>query len=226
MRSALRTIILSPVFSYAFTDNATSTSDLTTYTFSARNIGLPKGNRKILVGISTRNTGVTVASVTVRGIAATQVTDGTTAAAVTSGTQNRTEKWIADVPDSATGDIVVMFSGGTFRCLIGVWALYGLKSKTPRSVQIPTANSDPASATIQVPPRGCVISYACGNPSGSATVTPGGLTERFDEVAEITHWGADASFPSGGAQAVSADWDGTANGAGNGNGTIFTSWGP
>lgn len=208
-------------------DNTGSTSDLTTYTFSTRVLGTAASNRRIVVGVATRNTGVTVSSMTIGGVAAAIVSDGVTSAAIISGTQNRTEMWSAAVPTGATGDIVVTFSAGTFRALIGVWALYGAAAATASTVVLPTANSDPSTSSVTVPAKGALVGYTAGNPSGSATVTwSAGATERFDEVFEITHSGADLNSTAGGATTVTADWDGTANGVGNGNGSIFAAWGP
>jgi hypothetical protein len=173
------------VVTLSFTDSSVDASNLTTYTFSTQALGTAASDRRIVVGAgSSSAAGTTVSSVTVGGIAATQL--------ATAGTGNGIAAlWIASVPTGTTGDVVVTFSQAQSRAGIGVWALYGAAAA---AFDTGTSTADPMTDTLNVPASGAAIGYFAGNDNTSATWT--NLTENFDEAQEstITQSGASATF--------------------------------
>lgn len=111
---------VTPLFSYRNTYN--STGSLTTYTFSASDLGEADSARVVVVAtLCVAGSGRTVSSMTIGGVSATL--------AVTSGSgTNNNELWYAVVPSGETGDIAVTWSGACTACGIHVWAGYPASS--------------------------------------------------------------------------------------------------
>jgi hypothetical protein len=162
--------------SLTFTDHATDTANLTTYTFSARAIGTAASDRRVHVLVHGGGVGdTTLSSVTVGGVSATinvQASSGQHTSAIAT----------AAVPTGTTGDVVVTFSGGKARCGIGVYASTGLSSET--AVDTDSSTADPATATLTSVAGGFVLALAAGDNSSSLTWT--NVTEDYDEVFEST----------------------------------------
>jgi hypothetical protein len=196
----------------AFTDSAVDAVDGTTFTFSSKSLGTAAANRKIVVGVGERGS-TSIASVSVAGVGATQLIN------LVSGTSNRSNIWIADVPTGTTGDVVVTCGTSALRCGIGVWAMYGAASSTPSD----TASSvdDAGVDTLVVPANGVGIGY-CFSVGTGLTATWSNMTERFDATVEsgIFHTGADTAVS--GSLSVGVDWTGTFTSAG----MVAAAWAP
>ena len=176
------------------TANAASASPLTTYTFSSQALGAAHTNRKIVVTIesSDNNASRTISSVTVGGISAGVVSDGTTSAVVNSGSGDSriAAQWIAAVPTGTTGDIVVVFSGEMDQCAISVFRMINAATTAFHVNTDNSVSSDILSATLNIPGFGAAIGSALiRGTAAQQTVTWGGLTEVVD-----TDWGGNFSY--------------------------------
>lgn len=166
------------------TDNVLSTSDLTTYSFAGRSIGTAAAGRLVVVAVHTGDTADnTLASGTIGGVAATVI--GTSRA-------NDGVVWActglmyAVVPTGTTATIEVTWSAATFRCYIGVFAVYDLTSTTPHDSNV-TATGDPCDISgIDVPAGGVAIAAASvyDATNSSPTFAWTNLTERYDATGE------------------------------------------
>lgn len=160
-----------------FNARYTSTTDLTTYTFSASSLGAEAANRKIVVGILGRSTNPstrTISSVTVAGVAATAVVY------VSNTIGNVAAFYVADVLTGTTGDIVVVWSAGMQNCTIASYAMFAAASSTPSATgtDIASAYSQP----LDIPAQG--VAFACGAVQANTTATWAGLTEDSDATSE------------------------------------------
>jgi hypothetical protein len=176
--------------SIAFLQTAADTTDASTYTFSAQNLGAAAADRYIIVTVHIRKAGATLAvsSVTIGGVAATIVNQDYYA----TPNVNCVAIAIAKVPSGTTGDIVVVADSTVLRCAIGVWRATGLLSASAYSTGV--SKQTAPSTTMNVP-----FGFAIGvgqSANASATCTWGGLTERYDTLVEtfLTITGADQEF--------------------------------
>lgn len=167
---------------------ASSTTDLTEYTFSAVALGDEAANRKIVVTILGRSTNPstrTISSVTVAGVAATE------AVSVSNTIGNRAAIYVADVPTGTTGDIVVTFDLGMQNCSVGSYAMYGAGSSTPTDTATDIASA--FSQTLDVPAGGAA--FAVAGVQANTTTTWAGLTERYDTAVDAEcNTGAGVAF--------------------------------
>lgn len=169
--------------SFAFTDWTVDGTNLTTYTFSARNIGAAVAGRKVPVLVKGRaGGGNRPLTVTVGGIGAALV------CTLTSVGSDRVSIWQAIVPTGTTADIVVVWDAAMASCGIGVGRAI---NAALGSSAVATTESDPSSASIAAPAGGFVVGVA-GNGFNSATFTWTELTEGYDEIVEgaSSHTGA------------------------------------
>lgn len=157
----------------------TSTTDLTTYTFSAANLGAAHPERYIIVSIHSRKTGsiTTINTVTIGGVSATIYQQNKT------GTNtSMCGLAIALVPTGTTGDVVITFGAGMARCAVGMWRATGLLSPTPYH-QASDVSDDPTT-TLNVPAKGFAIGAGTCASAAGTTAAWTGLTEQFDTSLE------------------------------------------
>jgi hypothetical protein len=155
-----------------------STTDLSTYTFTAVNLSSPAADRFIVVGVLlVGSPGRTASTVTIGGVSATAINTGT------ASTNVSLRLFGAVVPAGSTGDVVVTASGGCLCCSIGVWALYGLSSTT--AIDTTNGTSNPDSDTLTTVAGGFVVAVAV-NGGSVETYTWSGLTENFDQTVEAS----------------------------------------
>ena len=195
-----------PLPSVQYCTNASSTSDLTTYTFSSQSLCEPSGSRYIVVGIGggSNDAGTStyaINSVTVGGVSASSVVSNKD----TNVAPNIAALWIAAVPSGTTGDVVVTFDRASSRAAIGVWALYNLNSATAVGTG-GGASSDPQGANVNTSTDGIVIAYGFNSGGGTASWT--GVTENFDTTVEavVTTGGSVANVVAATPRTVSVDW--------------------
>ena len=168
-----------------FQASASDIANLTTYTFSAQAIGAAAADRRVIVAVHAHgNTGITISSATIGGVAADISIQNRDASSV-SGIL------IALVPTGTTADVVVTFNAGKARAAIGVWSCTGLTSNTANSTA--TSLADPTTATLTTTNGGFCIAAVTNNDQFS-TLTWTNVTERYDAAVEaaMTASGADA----------------------------------
>lgn len=150
--------------------------DLTTYTFAATNLGAASGGRFIIAAIGARATGstaLTVSSVTIGGVTATQIVQ-----AENSPTNaNLAAIYMAAVPIGTTGDVVVTLSRAAVRCSIDLWSATGI-STTAHDTDSSTA--DPSTATLDTLGAGVLVAVSVSAGASPPTFTWTNATERYD----------------------------------------------
>jgi hypothetical protein len=167
----------------SYVDTATSTADLTTYTFSARSFGDAAADRVIAVGIVSRATAIrSITGVTIGGVTATEISNGT---GPNSGGATNTALFAALVPTGTTGDVVVTHSAGQARCAIAIHRLIGADLGSATGA----FNSDNnPSASINVVRGGAAIAISYSAANTSATWT--GIDEDVDATVESQSYSA------------------------------------
>jgi hypothetical protein len=148
------------------------TTDQTTYTFTGASIGTASADRIVVVAILAREgggTNRTLSSASIAGVSATIISNS-------GNVPTHADIVIAPVPTGTTGDIVITFSAGMSRCVIGVWSTTGMVSAATSADS--SATSDPLSAVVDVPAAGVAFGAAYDN--GLTTVTWTNLTEDYD----------------------------------------------
>lgn len=182
-----------------------SSSNLTTYTFSAYGIGAASSSRRVIAYITGETesaSGRTLSSATIGGVSAT------IDAQITAGSSNSVVSAIisATVPTGTTADIVATFSGAMQSAAVAAVAVDGLLSATPHDTL--TDTSDPNSGTIDWLNGGFVIGGSA-IADNTLNCTWVGLTERDEAISDTFHDSAFADlFPTSTAtgQTVSATW--------------------
>lgn len=171
--------------SLTFLTSATSSSDLTAYTYSAVAIGTAHFNRHIVVAVVFAATDdYPASSVTIGGVSATLV----------KGQGSRIGLYIAKVPTGTTADIVVTYATAAVRSAIGVWRLDGLGSATAHATAGDTQVADTQQTlSLNVPQRGVAIAAAAATAISTTGMTWIGLNEDYDGNAENSVLSAGAS---------------------------------
>jgi len=156
-----------------------STTNNSTFTFTAADLGAEHPDRYIIGAITASDTAAGnfgITSATIGGVAANvaiqreDTTDGRNSYII-----------IAKVPTGATGTIVVTFTGDHEHCRVAVYRVIGLVSITPHATASDIA--DPIATTINVPHNGLLICCATMATGGTAS-TPTGITELYDLAVE------------------------------------------
>ena len=165
---------------FAYLQSASSTSDLSAYTFSSQNLGTAASNRYIVAVVASRySSGTpTLSSVTIGGETATivvQETSSDTAANVMGIA-------IALVPNGSTGDVVVTWSASALRCAVSLYRVTGLGNAIKVDSSTTTSGPDP-SLSIDVPVGFVISGAACGT-GGAASTSWTGVTEDYDAMIE------------------------------------------
>lgn len=156
----------------SYLSSTSSTSSLTTYTFAGQTLGAASTGRYIVVvaTVSTAAAGITINSMTIGGVAATEIVEKVG----TGGTANRTIAiYIAKVPTGTTGDIEFTCSTTGVRCALAWWRLEGIPSTAAAATASGTTSAD-----INVSANDIVIVGAHDN--STTAMTPTGYTERVD----------------------------------------------
>ena len=158
------------------TDNKSSTSNLTTYSFVSTALGTPSADRYIVVVAAASKLAGTVSSVTVAGAATTKLTNKS------DGTNTEVAIFITNAVDASnsTGTISVTLSAGAKNCGITVYAVTGLLSNAADGTPQTTATSG-ATMSLPVSAGGVAIGGSI-----TAVIAPNytwsGLTEDVDQT--------------------------------------------
>lgn len=157
----------------SFLQTTGSGTDLTTYTFSAQNVGTAAADRFIIctfTGRSVDGTARTITSVTIGGVTATincQVDNSGSVSGVA----------CAAVPTGTTGDVVLVWSNTMSWADIALYRCTGLSSAT--ALDSGTSVADPGTDTLVIKSGGVTVGIATDD-DGTHTCTWTGLTENFD----------------------------------------------
>jgi len=166
----------------SLTDNALSGSNSTTYTFSARALGAAATSRRVAVGLFVSSAGLNISSVTIGGVAASQVVIATknTGAEILI-----TAIYMATVPTGTTGDIVVVAGTSSYMCGIDVYRLENISTTAYHTATDTTITSDAESASLNLIADGAAIGVFSHNSAGlPRSTTWTNLTEQTDRTVE------------------------------------------
>jgi hypothetical protein len=169
----------------SYLQTAVSTTDASTYTFSAQSFGTAASDRYIAIAAGGRigASSLTISSVTIGGVSATIVKQQSSTGTSSGGTGTTCVGIaIAAVPSGATGDVVVNFSATSLRCVCSMWRLANLASATANDSQSSTAS--PSTAGVAIPLDGAAIGMVAGGQNASPTVSWTNLTEQYDALTE------------------------------------------
>lgn len=147
--------------SLVYLGNNIDTNSLSTYTFASQPLGVEFSTRKIVVGVTTRINGTltgTIDSVTVAGVAATQIANRRTASGADSYIANM---YIVAVPTGTTGDIVVTTNAAAVNCYVGFYSARNVSS-TPFDTATAGATGGTSTVTLDVDTLNGSIVIACG----------------------------------------------------------------
>lgn len=157
----------------------TSTGTGLTQSFVAQAIGAASFDRYVIVQVDHRSNGTNptggVSGLTIGGVAATLLTDGTTQASIISG-RNAVSAWGLLVTSGTTATIAVTFADAPAQTGIGVWAMTGA-GITPVPIDVDVANANNIAA-LTVPVNGAAI-IGAHNASGNS-ITWTGATLRYN----------------------------------------------
>lgn len=198
------------------------TSNLTTYTFSACDLGTADADRSIIVAVGAGRITAgsrTVSSLTIGGVSATF------AGRKQTQNLNANEIWYAKVPTGATGDVVVTFNAGMIACGIGIWSVLNLGPV--QDVQGDNTSGNVASQSVSI--GGGETAFAVFNVYDEGTVSAvswSTATERYEdlsnELGSRNAMGADYAFSSAAnATTVTATYTGTGGNDGSLLGVTF-----
>jgi hypothetical protein len=167
-RAAAAAVTFTPTAAPAIQDINYSNNSAT---FTNVSIGTPSPDREVIIGATIGDTihgGIT--SVTVNGIAASQIAHSDSSATSSSSL------WDANVPTGATSTIVVNSLGATNFLGILVGALTGESSAVPVATSThpvdatPDPQLIPTSGTVTVPTDGVAVIYGSAGSNGTTTV--------------------------------------------------------
>lgn len=195
-----------------YVTSSTSTTNATTYTFSATTLG---GTSSDYIVVTAHTAGVgsgTVSDITIEG-------NSTTSTAVATNGEINAVMRIRQASGSASGDVTVTNSAGKGKCGISVFLLSGISSST--AYDTATDISDPFALDVDVQSGGVVVAATTVS-SSTSNVSWTGVTESVEssafediKLASALYEAASASTPlsisvtnTGGTTyaAVSASW--------------------
>lgn len=168
---------------YEYVDLVQDTSDLTTYTFSNRNIGQPSLDRLVIVLISSKGGAArTLSSVSING-------SGATLHVNPAGDWHATGIASQIVTSGTTTNISVTFSGGVLKCAIWVWTLKNYKSATPFATGgVNAGAATNSNVSFNVPANG--IALYCTHADNNTTCTWSNAVDYYNQIVEGTRMSA------------------------------------
>lgn len=173
--------------SVALVSSASSSANLSSYTFAGMALGDADPTRVILVAVVGLDVGSIVPTgCTVAGVTATLVASGVSITATGSA-----QIYAVALPSGTTGDVVVTCSGAIGRVAVIVWRALNMTSLTPYD----TATSDADPAVLDCNTTGACIAVACGFWNNTTPAAWTGLTEDVDDTVEGSQYtGASATI--------------------------------
>jgi hypothetical protein len=158
--------------------------DAATATFTARNIGTPSADRRVIVAAMTfQASSHSITGVTVAGNLLTlhvNLNSGNGLSSIAIGS--------VKIASGSTGDVVISSSGNIDMAGIGIWSLTGETSSSPNDTasdntgvitgSFPTTTNT-YSDTIDIPSHGALVAAGCAFDDGGTGVTWSGATQDF-----------------------------------------------
>jgi hypothetical protein len=180
-------------------------------TWTGVNLGTADPDRKIFLLINWRMIGG-INSITIGGVSATQHV-----ALASSNPLFQSEIWSADVPEGATGDIVVNVVGtsdGNRWFSADVYSVLGAKDELVATGSVNGATT--LSTTESVPEGAAILATSCSNPSGGSVASwaASDLTEDYERVTPAgadTETGASATELTAGSKTIAVTHIGGTN---------------
>lgn len=172
----------------AFTDDDFDETNLTVYTFSAVAIGAAAANRIVVVDAHADEGGDLV-SMTIGGISAT-------IAVSAAATDEFAVIAYAVVPTGTTADIVVTWTSGALRCMIGAWRLTGadtIPTDTDSSNSIPSTGE---TLTVNIPTNAAAVAAHTSNQTSATDFWTGAAQRYTDSTTNSEFQGSDTQ-PTG-----------------------------
>jgi hypothetical protein len=190
-KGAATPVVPPSAFDVSYITRVTSTSNLSTYTFSATSIGAADSDRKVYC-VFIWSAGVSaLSSATIGGITADIHIDATSAGAATRNIAIVS----ADVPTGTTADIIVNLTGSPARMSCAVYRVISQVG----GVLTASDTSETAgllSTTINVTTTGAVIAACVDVTSGQAWSWTG-VTEDYDASLEVATMVVSGGFATG-----------------------------
>jgi hypothetical protein len=182
----------------ALTASAINPADQSSYTFTGLAIGAADADRSVVAAAYARRIGGgSISSVTIGGVAATQL--------VSAGTgESTTGLYLAALPSGTTADVVVTLNDVANRCGVHVYRLVGIN---PTPIDTALSASDPADLTIDASAGGIILGIA-GQVS-TAGIDWTGIAEQQEDIVEGVAAMSSAMLSPGATQAgyaVAADF--------------------
>lgn len=162
--------------SVTYNNSYSSTTNASSYTFSASAIGTADSTRLVVVVAHTNNLSASVSSMTIGGISATS--------AVSAGSAQLVSIWYAIVPTGTTADIVLTLGATSNNAVIGVYSLYHIVSTTPTTSNNLTVGGTSNATNTSVKKDGIIIAGITGSTNSTTTWT--NATENYDTAVEST----------------------------------------
>lgn len=167
--------------SMAFNQNQNGCASVTTCTYAAQAIGTASATRSVILGFATF--GTTPTSVTIGGIAATQL-----ATTSNGGTVNY-YFYGAAVPTGTTASYVINTAAttGTAGVTVSSWSVYDLLSLTPINTQIDNVNAPGVITGLTTLNGGVALLYSeRGAASAPAITLSGSFTQDYNALGLLT----------------------------------------
>lgn len=183
-----------PNLSLSFTASDASGTDVTvgnSYTFTSKALGAADGMRRIIVGVVLTG-GATASAVTIGGVSASSIASSLLVT-------REHSFWIAHVPASTTGNVVVTIATATAaRCFLAVYRLLSRGAPTLfDSASDSTLTAGHNDITINIKKDGVVLASTIDNVGSAPGTAWVGLTEDVDTVAPDSTTTQDAAFAGG-----------------------------
>lgn len=181
-----------------FLQCANDSTNLTTYTFAAQNVGTATADRYTAIGIASQDNAITfgVSSVTVGGASATEIADQAGA-----GSLSSSAIYILSNPSGTSEDVVVTFSEAIADATICLWQVNNLLSGTAVDTAVGfSTNASAITLDTDTAADGITVGI-CDQETGAQSTTWTGLTERVDASSASESWSA-ADFDEDGTAAV------------------------
>lgn len=153
-----------PSLSFAFAAQGNTTSTTATQTFTNQNLNAPDANRFMVVAVRTGNNARTVSSVTIGGVAATQI--GQQVASTQSSSM-----WFAKVPTGSTGSVSIVRSSPDNSLQFNMWSVIGpngVLNVIDSSILAQTGTDSWSLACVQ---HGCILAMESASSTDTYTLT-------------------------------------------------------
>lgn len=191
--------------SFQYMGNDVDSSNVTSYTFTGKNLGFSAFRKFVLVAVTVRiSAGAAggISGVSVAGISGTQVIQS-----ADQSTQPVVGIYIVDLSGSSatSGSISVTTSQSSIGCSVGWYSLWNFQSLTAHSTA--SSTSAPISLSYNIPSNGMCLAVS-GNSTSSTATWSGAPVENYDVEYDVgmTASAASSRTLSAGAEVSTCTW--------------------